>query len=333
MNEIPAAGGAAAPAKWPADGPRRRRRRVITIVIAGAVVILVGANTAVAIAVFRASHHEATAWPGSDFTFWPERDWRHIERRVDVLPDTRRLSTSVIGTVTYRQGSWPVHLVRSEASHAKGRPLRVLLVSGIHGTETAGPEALLRMAETLAADPGLYPAVTIDIVPMANPWGWVYGYRYNGDGEDVNRDFASHRTQEARIIQGVFRRDGPFDLMMDLHESKKDGYFIYTYEPEGQGLADEYVKILSAMGKPRENSYSEWIFPARDGVLSTPRTALLWIAMGRSLSLDHYARLRGTENSYTIETSVRDAFDERVAVHLRTVNTFITRLAEARTGR
>jgi predicted deacylase len=36
---------------------------------------------------------------------------------------------------------------------------------------------------------------SIDIVPVANPWGWVYGYRYNGEGEDMNRDFASGRTR------------------------------------------------------------------------------------------------------------------------------------------
>jgi hypothetical protein len=316
------------------NGPvRRPRGRVIAIAIAVAVVVVLGANAAVAVAVFATSHHEATDWPGRSFTFWPERDWRQIDRRVKALPSTERLSTGVLGEVRYRQGTYPVHIVRSTAIRGDGRPLRVLLVSGMHGTETAGPEALLRLAESLAADPGLFPGVTIDIVPVANPWGWIYGYRYNGDGEDVNRDFASHRTQEARLIQGLLRRDGPFDLVMDLHESKKYGYFIYKYEPAGRGLAAEYVRILAAMGKPRENAYSEWIFPARDGVLSTPATALFWIAMGRSLSLDHYARLRGTEHSYTVETPVRDAFDDRVAVHQRTVRTFISRLAESRTGR
>jgi hypothetical protein len=311
----------------------RFMKRRLALVIAGIALLIVVANIGVAIAIFSASHHEATAWPGDSFTFWPEREWRQMEERIAGIPSSPRLANSVLGEVTYRQGTLPVYHLRLSPSHYEGRPLKVLLVSGVHGTETAGVEALLRFSETLARDSSLYPSVLIDIVPLLNPWGWVYGYRYNGSGEDVNRDFASRRTQEARLVQGLIRRDGPFDLVMDLHESKKYGYFIYTYESDGEGLEEVYLKTLASLGKPRENNYSEWIFPARDGVLQTPYSALFWIALGRSLSLDHYARLRGTAHSYTIETPLRDPFSDRVAVHLRTARAFITRLVEDSAGR
>lgn len=290
-------------------------------------------NVTAAIAIFRASHHEATAWPGESFSFWPERDWQQMEQRFRLMTPSGRVEVRPLGEVSYRQGTFPVHLVRIPALRPGPGTRRVLLVSGIHGTETAGVEALLQLSESIVRSPSRFPEISFDIVPLANPWGWVYGYRYDGEGEDVNRDFASRRTQEARFIEDLMRRDGPFDLVMDLHESKKSGYFIYQYVPRDEGLGREYVKILAGLGLPRENSYREWIFRARDGILETPAAALPWIAMGRSLSLEQYARMNGVRDSYTVETALWDDFDRRVAVHLRTVQTFVTRLSAGQAGR
>jgi hypothetical protein len=199
----------------------------------------------------------------------------------------------------------------------------VLLVSGVHGTETSGVEALLSFAAELARDPGSWPEAAIDIVPVANPWGWVYGYRYNGDGFDINRDFASRRTREAEAIRRLVRENGPYDLVMDLHESKKYGYFVYQYLPPGPGLGDLYTRILREMGKPAQENYREGIFRTRAGVLRMPAAALAWIAAAGSLSLEHYARLHGTRQSYTVETPLWDEFADRVTVHRKAVAAFI----------
>lgn len=308
-------------------------RKPAFIVGASIAAAIIAINAGIAVSIFSAAHHEATSWPGKSFTFWPERDWRQVERRLDSLRLPARMESLVLGEVDYREGAFPVRLVRIAPARAGAQPLKVLLVSGIHGTETAGVEALLQFTETMARSPSRNPSVFLDIIPIANPWGWVYGYRYDGEGQDVNRDFASHRTQEARLVQDLMRRDGPFDLVMDLHESKKYGYFIYQYVSPDEGLGGEYVKLLGSLGDPRESNYREWIFPARDGILQTPPAALFWIALGRSLSLEQYARLHGVRHSYTVETPVRDVFDERVAVHLKTVQTFIGSLVAGQTGK
>jgi Succinylglutamate desuccinylase / Aspartoacylase family len=203
----------------------------------------------------------------------------------------------------------------------------VLVVSGVHGTETAGVEAVLRIAETLARDPGRLAAVSMDLVPVINPWGWVYGYRYDGDGEDVNRDFASRRTQESRIMRALMDRGGGYDLVLDLHESKKNGYFIYQYLPAAEGFGAAYVRLLGRLGRPREDSYREGAFAARDGILSIPAGALPWVALGGRLSLEQYARLHGTRHAYTVETPLRDDFEQRVAVQVQTALTFIDMMA------
>jgi hypothetical protein len=305
---------------------RRARGRLLVVGVA-AVFVFAAFNVAIAAVVAAGSRHEASAWPGASFRFWPERSWDRVQQRVRSLPPSARLRSSVIGSVSYRESSFEVPCLGFPGSREGRGALRVLVVSGVHGTETAGVEAVLRIAELLARDPGRFAAVSIDLVPVINPWGWVYGYRYDGEGEDVNRDFASRRTQEARIVRGLMDRSGGYDLVLDLHESKKTGYFIYQYLPAAEGLGATYVRLLRKMGRPRENNYREGAFAARDGILSIPAAALPWIALGGRLSLEQYARLHGTRHAYTVETPLRDDFEQRVTVHVQTVLAFIDAIA------
>jgi hypothetical protein len=253
-----------------------------------------------------------------------------VEARLRALPSSRRLARADIGEVRYGKVSYPLRLLRFPALDGKTRRVSVLLVSGMHGTETAGVEALLQISEALSRDPRLYPSVSFDIVPIANPWGWVRGCRYNGDGEDVNRDFSSRRTREAALLLAFMQRNGPWDLVLDLHESKKYGYFIYQYLPPGPGMGDDFTDMLRRLGKPRENAYREGVFQARDGIIWIPEPVLAWVSLAGRLSLDHYARLHGTAHAYTVETPVWDDFDQRVAVHRGTVDSLVRALMAKR---
>jgi hypothetical protein len=320
------------PSPDPGDAAARKTRSGLLAACAIVAALFVMVNAAVCVAIFMTAHHEATAWPDDSFTFWPERRWAPMRQRMEAVSLPARMQRTQLGTVRYDEGDFPVYLFRVSSAEPGARPLKVLLASGTHGTETAGVEALMQLVETLARSPSRWPRVSFDIVPLVNPWGWVYGYRYNGVGEDVNRDYASRRTQEARLMRQLISRDGPFDLVMDLHESKKTGYFVYQYLPPEEGLGDDYVRLVKRLGKPREDSYAEWIFPARDGILETPAFVLPWIAMGQSLSLEQYARLHGTRHAYTVESPVTDAFEDRVAVHQAAARTFIDTLA-AQAGR
>lgn len=322
----------------PARAPARNRARAPTgrlgapLLAVFALAALVAANAAAAAIIAARSHPRATNWPDASFTFWPERRWSEVEEAIDALPRTGRLEASVLGTVAYRGKAYPVHLL-SFAARGADRP-RVLLVGSIHGTEPAGGKALLELAGEMARDPALLADVAVDVVPIANPWGWVHGYRYTGNGEDINRDFASSRTQESALLRRLMRERGPYDLVMDLHESKKPGYFLYAYLPPEEGLGSAFTGLVEAAGERPENRYREWFWRAEDGVLRIPTAALLWVAMARQLSLEHYARLAGTRHAYTVETPVDDDLADRVRIHRRAVAVFVRRVAEeaARAG-
>jgi len=290
-----------------------------------AVAAFVAANAAVVAVIAERAHPRATNWPDASFTFWPERRWSEVEGAIDALPGAGRLTKSVLGTIAYRGKAYPVHLL-SFAARA-GRP-RVLLVGSIHGTEPAGGRALLELAGEMAADPSLLADVAVDIVPIANPWGWVHGYRYTGNGADINRDFASQRTQESALLRGLMRDRGPYDLVMDLHESKKAGYFVYEYLPPHEGFGSTFTGLVETGGERLEDWYREWFWRAEDGVLRVPTPALWWVTAARQLSLEQYARLHGTRHAYTVETPVDDVFADRVRMHREAVEAFVRRVSD-----
>jgi len=128
-------------------------------------------------------------------------------------------------------------------------------------------------------------------------------------------------------MRALMDRDGGYDLVLDLHESRKTGYFIYQYLPAAEGFGAAYARLLGRMGRPRENGYREGAFAARDGILSIPAAALPWVALGGRLSLEQYARLHGTRHPYTVETPLRDDLEQRVAVHVQTALMFIDMMA------
>jgi hypothetical protein len=296
------------------------------LVAAFAVAAFIAANAAAVAVIAVRSHPRATNWPGPSFMFWPERRWSEVDEAIDALPAAGRLTKVVLGTVEYRGKAYPMHLL-SFAARGPDRP-RVLLVGSIHGSEPAGGRALLELADEMARDPALIADAAVDIVPIANPWGWVHGYRYTGNGEDINRDFASARTKESALLRRLMRERGPYDLVMDLHESKKAGYFVYEYLPPDEGLGAMFAWLVEDEGERLENRYREWFWRAEDGVLRVPTPALWWVAMARQLSLEHYARLHGTRHAYTVETPVDDELADRVRIHRRAVAAFVRRVSD-----
>jgi hypothetical protein len=160
----------------------------------------------------------------------------------------------------------------------------------------------MQFVEHLADNPDRYSTVAIDIIPIVNPWGWVHDIRYNRDGLDINRDFSTFYSQEAKIITGVVQ-DKQYDLTVDLHEDRSArGFYLYQYGAEDKTISQAVVETIKKLGYPLEDKVSMVILKTENGIIDAPMLGLWYMRFTGQLALAHYYRLNNTRRAYTIET-------------------------------
>ncbi len=99
--------------------------------------------------------------------------------------------------------------------------LRIMIVGGQHGNETASPEAVQRLAyELLAGELGKFPQqADIILVPAANPDGRNLGQRENANNVNTNIDYILLTQPESRALSQAIKRWQPHTVL-DVHESE-----------------------------------------------------------------------------------------------------------------
>ena len=116
-------------------------------------------------------------------------------------------------------------------------PTKVLITSGIHGEERAGPYGLL---EFIKSDIQKYlDRFTFHIIPVINPIGFEKSERFGSSGMDINRLFDMPQTSPEVKITRNFLHHLQFQLFIDLHEDS-DSDHVYLYE-SGDGLNDDLI--------------------------------------------------------------------------------------------
>lgn len=170
------------------------------------------------------------------------------------------------------------------------------LVAGIHGEEPAGPNALARRVERVAAlaESG----VPVVLLPLCNPRGYRRGWRYPntaerdwrkggysvGDSEHLLPDLEAGETprtakpagpEAAALTAYALRlaRDYPPRLVLDLHEDElsAEGGYIYSQgrRPAGNPVGARVVALLEASGIPiRLSGLTRFGEPIAGGVIS-----------------------------------------------------------------
>jgi hypothetical protein len=111
-----------------------------------------------------------------------------------------------------------------------GRPI-VMLVGLQHGNEPAGGEAMLVLAQALAAGPmkALLGRLTVLIVPRANPDGAHYFRREPYGTVDVNRDHVKLDLPETAALHAVLNEYRPH-VVVDAHEFSVAGRWLKKFD-------------------------------------------------------------------------------------------------------
>lgn len=236
-----------------------------------------------------------------------------IENRlISTLSSCDRLSINTIGQVRYGDYEAPIWVVsftpEKDAEH------RVLLSGGIHGNEPAGVEIMVQMVEAIAAEPQKYDNIALNIIPIVNPWGWSHDIRYNQEGRDVNRDFASFNCPESRIIR-EFTRDKKYDLIIDNHEDPDaKGYYMYQYANPDTLLSMQTINTIKKQGFPIEQDVNMVILKTDDGLINAPLWGLWYMTLSRQLSITNFFRLNNSTRVYTIETPTCLVWEDRLKI-------------------
>ena len=144
-----------------------------------------------------------------------------------------------------------LYLVRLNRGGMKAR-FKVLYYAQQHGDEVAGKDAQLTLICDIAEHPTLLPEdVDLYLMPMLNPDGAEARQRFNGAGEDLNRDHLLLSQPETQALYRVARRIRPH-LAVDGHEFGRDGegyrakgweaWPIITMDSANHPLIPDYLK-------------------------------------------------------------------------------------------
>jgi hypothetical protein len=252
----------------------------------------------------------------------PVRDLSAVQAGLQLtVSSSPYLSLEVIGQIAFDGFQAPMWCAsfRSEAPIS----YKVLINAGIHGNEPAGVANAIEFVERLADHPDKYSTVAIDIVPIANPWGWVHDIRYNRSGIDINRNFSTFHSQEAKIIAD-FLKNKQYDLMLDLHEDPSaKGFYIYQYGVDDMTISDQVVDTIKQLGYPIEEKVSMVILKTDNGTIDAPMLGLWYMRFTGQLAIANYYRLNNSRRVYTIETPTSLPLEDRLIMQRTAVEKFI----------
>jgi protein MpaA len=104
----------------------------------------------------------------------------------------------------------------------EGTQTRLGLFAILNGDEPSGASALLRLMETLAAEPGLARGYDVVCYPICNPTGYEEGTRHNRAGVDLSCEFWRGSLQpEVQILEAELNKER-FDGIIVLRASDTD---------------------------------------------------------------------------------------------------------------
>jgi len=141
-----------------------------------------------------------------------------IEEASRARLDIRVLETIVYGTENTKEG-FPFVMLSSKNREAK---YNCVITAGFHGNEWWSVDCLLRALTDL--DTRLW---NLWIFPVANPFGWKYNLRMNGEKKESNFRVGQRDTKELSLI---FKHlPNRIDLFIDVH-GDADRHEVYAYE-------------------------------------------------------------------------------------------------------
>jgi|SRR3989344_1843188 len=250
-----------------------------------------------------------------------------------LVPDAN-FSLESIGFFDHELGSYVLYCVSVVGKGVKN-PKNVLISGGVHGEEPAGVYTLLSFLENDIHDfLGDYRFL---ILPCINPFGFEYGYRFNPNGVDVNRNFKenSGSFEATKVMQVLSRLNMRFAFTVDLHETDPNWadegcsaidnpHTFYMWEIAFDKSIRIGDKVVGAVR--RIAPVCDW--PKIYG--DTNSGGVIWYPEGcespiytQGTTLDAYLSANYTPQSFTTETPCGWDLEKRVTTNIVALRTIL----------
>ncbi|QSX40138.1 N-acetyl-ornithine deacetylase [Shewanella cyperi] len=225
-----------------------------------------------------------------------------------------------------KAGSHPVTLYQSPAQKAQAPNL--LISSGFHGEEAAGPWGMLHFLSGI--DASLFERVNLSLLPLVNPTGFSRGHRFNLQGQNPNRGYALEGgrpasnddtsdegkllLEHARLLQAA-SRDGILTCHEDVLEERT---YVYSFEPS-QLPGQFSLRLRDALGH---------YFPlAMEGEIDGLAVKDGVIFNHFDTSFESFLVRSGARFGMCSETPGKQVFDQRVLANSAVMAEFLALLA------
>ncbi|MEM9226516.1 MAG: M14 family metallocarboxypeptidase [Verrucomicrobiota bacterium] len=188
----------------------------------------------------------------------------------------------------------------------------LLLTSGIHGDEPAGPLGLLHWLERSEVSP----ALGLVIMPLLNPEGMAQKAREHPQYGDLNRDYFDQTSPHVRAqCQYLSELGLRYALAICLHEDWESlGFYLYeSYNGEPPGCA----RAILEAAKPYTGIDTSEVIEGNeaDGGLLTRRRSEVDLEEIGGCPEALYLCDHVTDIAYTFEAPSAQPMDKRIAAH------------------
>jgi hypothetical protein len=199
----------------------------------------------------------------------------------------------------------------------KNKGKNLLIISGIHGDEQAGPFGLMRYLSRIG-DKTLE-MINLHFIPLYNPTGFRKCTRDNEWKEKTNRNFDNDEkiSRESKIIKSNLKliKEMGGDGILTMHEDTKAKVcFIYMYHGKG---AEELGDILLNIDRMffRQRSQSD---DRKDGKL---KDGIVWDR--HENSFEDWINKNGIPSVAITETPGKEDFEHRVQANTMLLSAFV----------
>ncbi len=213
---------------------------------------------------------------------------------------------------------WFIKKISSKNSTGK---IKILIVAGIHGSETASVHAIPKILEKIQSK-RLTEDFYFEIIYALNPIGLSLFNRFNESNCDINRDFITFNTVQSQLLQNLLENK-KINYVLDLHEGSYGGHYFMdntSLNNLTENINASLIKEKINRSPMLKNKMKDFLFKYE---LDNPLLKTKKIA-----TFDNYLNMLGIDNILSESNISSLNFDERIKGHVVVFEALIDTLKE-----